>query len=255
MAYEEPFGSLSADVALAGRDITLSRLLIEKPQPDGDGPHHGPRGSYNLDQRQLYADLQSHERPTARAERCPAGSGFAATCSWPPREPARCRRRPARRIVARCPGDRRPDRGRPATIGRRRRRGGAVWSSPRLPRTARRRSTRRRRASTSTRTRSSGFDAAVADDPQGARERCRSRRAADRSADAADRARLRATVDAAGNAGRARRRARRRRASTRSPDRGTGSRSASRARRVCAMRTSGSTSSGCSWPRATRRSS
>ncbi len=58
IAYEEPFGSLSADVSLAGRGITVSRLLIEKPQPDGEG-RLTATGSYNLDRGAYVADVQS----------------------------------------------------------------------------------------------------------------------------------------------------------------------------------------------------
>ena len=37
VAYEEEFGSLSADVGLAGREVAVSRLVIDKPQPDQPG--------------------------------------------------------------------------------------------------------------------------------------------------------------------------------------------------------------------------
>jgi outer membrane protein assembly complex protein YaeT len=58
VAFGEPFGSLNADVALAGRDVTLSRLVIEKPQPGGPG-RITATGSYNLSREAYSLDLQS----------------------------------------------------------------------------------------------------------------------------------------------------------------------------------------------------
>jgi outer membrane protein assembly complex protein YaeT len=58
VAFGEVLGSLVADVALAGRDVTLSRLVIEKPQPDGPG-RISATGSYNLARKTYRFDLQS----------------------------------------------------------------------------------------------------------------------------------------------------------------------------------------------------
>ena len=58
VAYDETFGSLNADVALAGPEITLSRLSVDKPQEGADG-RIGGTGSYSLDRRSYTVDLQS----------------------------------------------------------------------------------------------------------------------------------------------------------------------------------------------------
>jgi outer membrane protein assembly complex protein YaeT len=58
VAFGERFGSLNADVTLAGPDVTLSRLAIEKPQPDGPG-RISATGSYNLTRKAYNLDLQS----------------------------------------------------------------------------------------------------------------------------------------------------------------------------------------------------
>ena len=58
VAFNESFGSVSADVALTGRDIRLSRLVVEKPQPGGPG-RLDATGSYNLDREQYTLDLRS----------------------------------------------------------------------------------------------------------------------------------------------------------------------------------------------------
>jgi outer membrane protein assembly complex protein YaeT len=58
VAFGETFGSLNAAVALAGRDITLTRLVVEKPQPDGPG-RITAIGSYNLNRKAYSLDLQS----------------------------------------------------------------------------------------------------------------------------------------------------------------------------------------------------
>lgn len=57
-AFGESFGSLEADVALTGRDVTLARLLIDKPQPESRG-QISATGSYNLDRKSYTLDLQS----------------------------------------------------------------------------------------------------------------------------------------------------------------------------------------------------
>jgi outer membrane protein assembly factor BamA/autotransporter translocation and assembly factor TamB len=54
--YGEDFGSLNADVNLTGRDVQLSRLVIEKPQPDQPGLITAS-GSYHLDRRTYAAEL------------------------------------------------------------------------------------------------------------------------------------------------------------------------------------------------------
>ena len=58
VAFEETFGSLTANVGLAGRDVTLSRLTIDKPQPGTPG-RITATGGYNLDRRAYTVDLQS----------------------------------------------------------------------------------------------------------------------------------------------------------------------------------------------------
>ena len=57
-AFGESFGSLEADVALTGREVTLSRLLIDKPQPESRG-QISATGSYNLERKSYTLDLQS----------------------------------------------------------------------------------------------------------------------------------------------------------------------------------------------------
>ena len=37
VAYEEQIGSLNADVRLDGRELTVSELVVDKPQPDQPG--------------------------------------------------------------------------------------------------------------------------------------------------------------------------------------------------------------------------
>jgi outer membrane protein assembly complex protein YaeT len=58
-AYSEMLGTLAADVTLAGGQIVLSRLLIEKPQPDGAGRVEGS-GTYQLDQHSFTFDIRSN---------------------------------------------------------------------------------------------------------------------------------------------------------------------------------------------------
>jgi outer membrane protein assembly factor BamA/autotransporter translocation and assembly factor TamB len=58
VAYEEKLGSLNADVELAGREVEVSRLVIDKPQPDQPG-RISATGNYHLDRRTYTADLQS----------------------------------------------------------------------------------------------------------------------------------------------------------------------------------------------------
>ena len=58
VAYEEQFGSLNADVELAGREVAVSRLVIEKPQPDQPG-RISATGTYHLDRRSYTLEVQS----------------------------------------------------------------------------------------------------------------------------------------------------------------------------------------------------
>ena len=64
-AYGEEFGSLNADVELAGREVQVSRLVIEKPQPDMPGLITAT-GSYHLDRRTYTADMHVRGRAAAR---------------------------------------------------------------------------------------------------------------------------------------------------------------------------------------------
>jgi outer membrane protein assembly factor BamA/autotransporter translocation and assembly factor TamB len=58
VAYEETFGALDAEVTLAGRDVTISRLELEKPQPDRPG-RIAITGTYDLDRRSYTAEATS----------------------------------------------------------------------------------------------------------------------------------------------------------------------------------------------------
>jgi outer membrane protein assembly complex protein YaeT len=58
MAFGESFGSLQADAALAGPTVTVSTLVVEKPQPDAPG-RITAAGSYNLDRKSYAIELQS----------------------------------------------------------------------------------------------------------------------------------------------------------------------------------------------------
>jgi outer membrane protein insertion porin family len=58
VAYEEPFGSLTADLRLDGRDLTVNKLVINKPQPEQIG-QLALTGTYNLDARTYTFDLRS----------------------------------------------------------------------------------------------------------------------------------------------------------------------------------------------------
>ena len=57
-AYDEEWGTLAARVTMAGREVVLTNLLLEKPQPGGDGRLTGT-GSYHLDRRTYSANLQT----------------------------------------------------------------------------------------------------------------------------------------------------------------------------------------------------
>ena len=58
-AYSEMLGVLAADLSLAGRQVILSRMLLDKPQPDGAGRVEGS-GTYQLDQRAFTFDIRSN---------------------------------------------------------------------------------------------------------------------------------------------------------------------------------------------------
>jgi outer membrane protein assembly factor BamA/autotransporter translocation and assembly factor TamB len=58
VAYGEEFGTLNADVNLAGREVQVSRLEIEKPQPDNPGLITAT-GSYHLDRRTYTGEVKS----------------------------------------------------------------------------------------------------------------------------------------------------------------------------------------------------
>jgi outer membrane protein assembly factor BamA/autotransporter translocation and assembly factor TamB len=60
VAYEEQLGSLNADVRLDGRELTVSELVIDKPQPDRPG-RVTATGTYHLDRRTYTFDLQSQD--------------------------------------------------------------------------------------------------------------------------------------------------------------------------------------------------
>ena len=51
--------TLAADLTLAGRQIVLSRMLLEKPQPDGAGRVEGS-ATYQLDQHAFTFDIRSN---------------------------------------------------------------------------------------------------------------------------------------------------------------------------------------------------
>jgi outer membrane protein assembly complex protein YaeT len=57
-AYNEQWGSLAAQINMSGRQVAVSDLLLDKPQPDGNGRLAGD-GSYHLDRRTYTANLQS----------------------------------------------------------------------------------------------------------------------------------------------------------------------------------------------------
>jgi outer membrane protein assembly factor BamA/autotransporter translocation and assembly factor TamB len=59
-AYGEDFGTLTADINLTGREVQVSKLVLEKPQPDQPGVITAT-GSYHLDRKTYTADLQSED--------------------------------------------------------------------------------------------------------------------------------------------------------------------------------------------------
>jgi len=60
VAYEEQLGSLNADVRLDGRDVTLTELVVDKPQPEKPGRVIAT-GTYNLDRKTYTFDLKSQD--------------------------------------------------------------------------------------------------------------------------------------------------------------------------------------------------
>jgi outer membrane protein insertion porin family len=60
MAYEEPIGSVIAELNLKGSELVVPRFEIEKPQPGGNGSIAG-QGSYHLDRRRYSLDLRSQQ--------------------------------------------------------------------------------------------------------------------------------------------------------------------------------------------------
>lgn len=58
VAYNEAWGTLAADARMAGRQIEVMSLQIDKPQPGGRG-RITATGSYHLDARRYSVDLQS----------------------------------------------------------------------------------------------------------------------------------------------------------------------------------------------------
>jgi outer membrane protein assembly complex protein YaeT len=58
IAYNETWGTLAARVTMARREIVVTDLVVDKPQPDGPGRITGS-AAYNLDARTYRADLQS----------------------------------------------------------------------------------------------------------------------------------------------------------------------------------------------------
>ncbi len=58
VAYNEALGTLSADARLVGRQLDVTSLQLDKPQPDGNG-RIAATGSYHLDSRRYTVDLRS----------------------------------------------------------------------------------------------------------------------------------------------------------------------------------------------------
>jgi outer membrane protein assembly factor BamA/autotransporter translocation and assembly factor TamB len=58
VAYDEPIGALHADVQLDGPQLTLSQIVVDKPQPDRPGQLIAT-GTYDLDRRTYTFDLRS----------------------------------------------------------------------------------------------------------------------------------------------------------------------------------------------------
>jgi outer membrane protein insertion porin family len=60
VAYDEQIGSFNADIRLDGREVTLSELVVDKPQPGRAGRLTATAG-YNLDRKTYSFDLRSQD--------------------------------------------------------------------------------------------------------------------------------------------------------------------------------------------------
>ena len=58
VAYNEQWGSLEAQINMSDRQVTVAELLLDKPQPGGNGKISGS-GTYHLDRQTYTADVQS----------------------------------------------------------------------------------------------------------------------------------------------------------------------------------------------------
>ncbi|HUE86143.1 MAG TPA: translocation/assembly module TamB domain-containing protein [Vicinamibacterales bacterium] len=58
VAYNEHWGSLGAHVSMSGREVVVAELLLDKPQPDGNGRLSGG-ATYHLDRQTYTVDLES----------------------------------------------------------------------------------------------------------------------------------------------------------------------------------------------------
>ena len=60
VAYNEALGTLTADTRLVGRQLDVTSLQLDKPQPDGNGRILAT-GSYHLDSQRYTVDLRSQD--------------------------------------------------------------------------------------------------------------------------------------------------------------------------------------------------
>ena len=60
VAYDEPIGELTAALRLTGSDLSLPRLVIDKPQPGGPGQLE-MTGAYHLERQTYRVDLRSRD--------------------------------------------------------------------------------------------------------------------------------------------------------------------------------------------------
>ena len=58
VAYDEQWGALGARIDMSGRQLMVSELMLDKPQPEGNGRLTGS-GNYHLDRQTYTVDLQS----------------------------------------------------------------------------------------------------------------------------------------------------------------------------------------------------
>ena len=107
-AYGEVLGTLRADAGLAGREVVVDALTLDKPQPDGDG-RVTASARYHLDRREAAVDVRTDGaarwcRSTFRARRrCAARWPSRRTCAgrWSCRRaPSPCRARAWRSTAA-----------------------------------------------------------------------------------------------------------------------------------------------------------